>query len=130
MMSIGALQEATGTPVSALRFYERKGLLPEPPRVSGRRRYPDEAVDRVLTIRMWQRAGFTINEITLLLAEGERRRVWQALVRAKIADLNARQVEMERTCAQLEHALLCRAPDWTNCGWMQSAARAAGQAQQ
>jgi DNA-binding transcriptional MerR regulator len=130
MMSIGALQDATGTPVSALRFYERKVLLPEPPRLSGRRQYPDEAVDRVLMIRMWQRAGFSISEITLLLAERESRETWQDLVRTKIADLNSRQLEIRSVCQQLEHALLCRAEDWTNCAWMKAAARATRQSQQ
>jgi DNA-binding transcriptional MerR regulator len=61
-MSIGKLQAATGTPISALRFYERQGLLPTPPRVSGKRLYPPEAIDRVLMIRMWQNAGLKLGE--------------------------------------------------------------------
>ena len=37
-MSIGELSEETSTPISTVRFYERKGLLPPPPRESGKRR--------------------------------------------------------------------------------------------
>jgi DNA-binding transcriptional MerR regulator len=129
-ISIGALETATGTPVSTLRFYERKGLLPEPPRVSGRRRYPPEAVDRVLMIRMWQRAGFSIAEITELLARRHRRRAWQGQVLAKLAELETRQAEIQQARQSLEHALLCHAPDWTACAWMRAAARSAAPDQQ
>ncbi len=122
-LSIGALEAATATPVSTLRFYERKGLLAPPPRVSGRRRYPAESVDRVLMVRMWQRAGFTIGEIGALLADRQRREAWQDLVRAKIVELNEREGEIQRAREQLEHSLLCRSPDWTTCSWMQAAAR-------
>jgi DNA-binding transcriptional MerR regulator len=121
-ISIGALETATGTPVSTLRFYERKGLLSEPPRTSGRRRYAPEAVDRVLMIRMWQRAGFSIAEIARLLAHSDRPQAWKNQVVAKLAELQARQEEIQHTREQLEHALPCRAPDWTTCTWMRTAA--------
>lgn len=123
-LSIGALEAQTATSVSALRFYERKGLLPRPPRVSGQRRYPPEAVDRVLMVRMWQNAGFSLGEISELLADRRERDAWQELVRTKIAELGARRSEIDRSRQQLEHALLCRAPDWTTCAWMQAAAKA------
>lgn len=71
-MAIGALATQTGTPISTLRFYERTGLLVEPARVSGQRRYPPEAAERVAMIRMWRRAGFTVTEIQTLLADRHR----------------------------------------------------------
>ncbi|MGI9080161.1 MAG: MerR family transcriptional regulator [Acidimicrobiales bacterium] len=46
-----------------MRFYERKGLLPAPPRLSDKRRYPPHAVDRVRMIRMWQNAGFSLRPL-------------------------------------------------------------------
>lgn len=122
--SIGELAEQAGIPISALRFYERKGLLPPPPRVSGQRRYAPEAVDRVRMIRMWQNAGFSLAEIGQLLHDRESLETWQHLVRAKISELTILQAEAERCRQQLEHALLCRAPDWTNCPWMKAASRA------
>jgi DNA-binding transcriptional MerR regulator len=122
-LSIGELEAKTATPVSALRFYERKGLLSPPPRVSGQRRYPPDVVDRVLLIRMWQNAGFSLGEISNLLANKHRLDAWQQLVRTKIDELDTRQREIETARRQLEHALLCRAPDWTTCTWMQAAAR-------
>lgn len=125
-LSIGQLGEAAEVPISALRFYERKGLLPPPPRVSDQRRYPPEAVDRVRMIRMWQNAGFSLGEIGQLLYNRQSLETWQQLVRTKISELTVLQAEAERCRQQLEHALLCRAPDWTTCPWMQAASRAEG----
>ena len=124
-MSIGELEAKTATPISAIRFYERKGLLPPPPRESGKRRYPPEAVDRLRMIRMWQNAGFSLGEILQLLDDRERPEAWQQLVRTKISELTMLQSEVERSRQQLEHALFCRAPDWTTCAWMRAAARVA-----
>ena len=122
-MSIGALASGTGTPVSTLRFYERNGLLGEPPRVSGQRRYPPEAAERVALIRMWRRAGFSVTEIRTLLADRHRLDDWQDLVRTKIAELGAHVEQIEQSRAELQHALFCRADDWTACSWMKVAAR-------
>lgn len=122
-MSIGALATGTGTPISTLRFYERTGLLTEPPRVSGQRRYPPEAAQRVAMIRMWRRAGFSVTEIRILLADRHRLDDWQTLVRTKIAELEAHVVQIERSRTELQHALFCRAADWTTCSWMKAAAR-------
>ena len=122
-MAIGELATQTGTPISTLRFYERNGLLQEPARVSGQRRYPPEAAERVAMIRMWRRAGFTVAEVQSLLADRQRLAEWQDLVRAKIAELEAQAAQIERSRAELQHALLCRAEDWTACGWMKAAAR-------
>jgi len=122
-LGIGELAEATATPISTIRFYERRGLVPPPPRESGKRRYPPGAGDRVRLVRMWQNAGFSLDEIAELLADRERIEVWKELVRAKITELEVLQAEVERSRQQLEHALLCRAPDWTACPTMQATAR-------
>ncbi len=75
-------------------------------------------------IRMWQNAGFSLGEIVQLLNDRENLDVWQQLVRTKISELTVLQAEVERSRQQLQHALLCRAPDWTACAFMQAAARA------
>lgn len=124
-LSIGELAEETATPISTIRFYERKGLVAPPPRESGKRRYPPTAADRVRLIRMWQNAGFSLGEIAQLLHDRENLPVWKELVRTKIAELTVLETEIERSRQQLEHALLCRAPDWTACPTMQATARAA-----
>jgi DNA-binding transcriptional MerR regulator len=125
-LSIGALSKQTAVPISTLRVFERAGLLDAPERLSGKRRYAPEAVDRVLMIRLWQRGGFTHDEIGRLLADRHRRAEWQTMVRAKLAALDAQVSAILQARSQLEHALKCRAPDWTTCSWMRGAAAATG----
>ncbi len=67
-LTIGALAQAAGVGVETIRFYERKGLLPEPPRTrAGYRQYPSDTVDRVRFIRRAQGLGFALREISELL---------------------------------------------------------------
>ena len=67
-LTIGALAQAAGVGVETVRFYERTGLLPEPPRTpAGYRQYPRDTVDLVKFIRRAQGLGFALREISELL---------------------------------------------------------------
>lgn len=66
-LTIGQVAAAAGVNVSAIRYYERNGLVPEPERVSGQRRYTDETVRRLGIIDTAKRAGFSLDEVRLLL---------------------------------------------------------------
>ncbi len=67
-LTIGALAQAAAIGVETVRFYERKGLVPEPPRTPARyRQYPGDTVDRVKFIRRAQGLGFALREISELL---------------------------------------------------------------
>src|SRR5215216_1974846 len=63
---IGELAKRAGLATSAIRYYESIGLLPEPYRVSGQRRYGDDTLKRLEFIAAAQQAGFTLREITEL----------------------------------------------------------------
>ncbi len=66
--SIGEIAARAGVTVDTVRFYERKGLLPEPPRTAaGYRRYPAETVDRLLFVQRGKALGFTLEEVGGLL---------------------------------------------------------------
>ncbi len=65
-LSIGRLADRAGLAPSAIRYYESIGLMPEPYRVSGQRRYGDDALARLEFIASAQRAGFTLREIVAL----------------------------------------------------------------
>lgn len=71
-LSIGEVAERAGVNASAIRFYERKGLLPEPERVSGQRRYNGDTVQRLGIIDAAKQAGFSLDEIGRLLAASDR----------------------------------------------------------
>ncbi len=64
----GRLAKAADVNVETLRYYEQRGLLPEPPRRdSGYRIYPTESVERLRFIKGAQELGFTLEEIKELL---------------------------------------------------------------
>jgi MerR family transcriptional regulator, redox-sensitive transcriptional activator SoxR len=66
-LSIGQVAAKAGVNASAIRYYERHGLLPEPERVSGQRRYTDETVQRLGIIAIAKQAGFSLDEVRVLL---------------------------------------------------------------
>ena len=97
-LTIGGLAEAGGVGVETIRFYQRKGLLPTPPRATGMRRYGRDDVRRLKFIRQAQAAGFTLEEIRELLAldASEDRPRARRLAQARIEMLNARIAELEK----------------------------------
>jgi MerR family transcriptional regulator, redox-sensitive transcriptional activator SoxR len=71
-IGIGRLADRAGVSVTAIRYYERRGLLPAPERVGGQRRYPEETVRRLEIIAVAKRAGFSLEEIRVLLTATDR----------------------------------------------------------
>ena len=67
-MTIGKFAAAGGVGVETIRFYQRRGLLAEPDRGGGIRRYDANDLRRLRFVRQAQTAGFTLEEIGQLLA--------------------------------------------------------------
>src|SRR6266849_487915 len=67
-MKIGQLAARAALNASAIRYYEKCGLLALPQRIGGQRHYPADAVHRVLLIRFASDMGFTLAEIKLFLS--------------------------------------------------------------
>lgn len=68
ILTIGRLAQRAGVGIDTVRFYERAGLLPQPPRTAaGYRMYADADVDRLRFIRRAKTLGFTLEEIADLL---------------------------------------------------------------
>ena len=107
VMTIGELARSVGVGVETIRFYERRGLILDPPRrSSGYREYPPETVGRILFIRRAKELGFSLKEINELLTlraeSGDQ--CAEVLVRteAKIADISERIASLERMKRALE----------------------------
>jgi MerR family redox-sensitive transcriptional activator SoxR len=66
MLTIGQVADAASINASAIRYYERHGLLPEPDRVSGKRHYGPEILHRLAVLDVAKQAGFSLDEIRLL----------------------------------------------------------------
>jgi MerR family redox-sensitive transcriptional activator SoxR len=122
-LSIGEVARRAGVKPSALRYYEGIGLLPQPERTSGQRRFDGEVLrevlDRLAVVRVAQQAGFTINEIGVLLngfsedtPPSER---WRILAREKLPEIEAlveRALGMKRL---LERGLRCECLRLEDC---------------
>jgi DNA-binding transcriptional MerR regulator len=124
-MLIGELARRTGLAGSALRYYERVGLLSPAGRAGGRRHYGELSAERVALIQICQDAGFTLREIRTLLAEGTRKSPpWTRLVEAKLRELETRIAQAKRAKVLVQHALACPHPDLLGCPNFRAALKA------
>jgi Hg(II)-responsive transcriptional regulator len=94
-LTIGEVARRAGVNLETIRFYERRGMLPKPPRsAGGYRLFPADSVDRVRFIKHAQALGFTLVEIQELLAVRLDRdnscHDVEAKTREKIADVDER----------------------------------------
>ena len=113
-MHIGQLAKQAGVPIDTVRYYERNGLLPEPPRrESGYRDYATSDVERLRFVRRAKGLGFTLAEIRELLSLSAHRDHDMAAMKAaaatKLADVEHRIAELERMRAGLQ-ALVAACP--------------------
>lgn len=107
-MTIGEFARRAGVNVQTVRYYERRGLLPEPPRLeSGYREYTAGSLERLQFIRRAQELGFTLAEVGELLSLRTDPATTAAAVKdranAKIADIDARIRDLQRIRHALEH---------------------------
>jgi len=120
-MRIGTAAEQAGVNVQTLRYYERRGLLPRPPRrESGYREFPDTAVRVVRFIKRAQDLGFTLDEVEELLRLRNDRRRDRARVRAvaeqRITDIDRKITELQAMKKALGHLVhCCRAGGTLEC---------------
>lgn len=110
-MRIGEVADAVGVPTQTLRFYERKGLLPQPPRgPNGYREYDASAITRLEFIRTGQAAGLTLVEIATILdlrREGAKPCAHvHALLATKLLDVQTRQRELAALETELNNLII------------------------
>lgn len=102
--TIGAVAAAAGVNVETIRFYQRKGLMPEPQRLHGSvRRYDAADLARLRFIKSSQRLGFSLDEIgeLLKLEDGTHCREARMLALQKLADVRRKLAELNRIDAVL-----------------------------
>jgi MerR family transcriptional regulator, redox-sensitive transcriptional activator SoxR len=120
LLTIGQVARRAGVNTSHIRFYERVGVLPQPERDSGQRRYRDEVLHRLSIIDIAQRAGLTLDEIAPLTGPGNRSADASGHIR-RIADEKLPHIEalIERAQAVkhwLEVAQSCDCQSVDVCG--------------
>lgn len=109
-MTIGTLARKADVGVETVRYYQRRGLLPEGSARKGAFRvYSASDLVRLRFIRRAQALGFSLDEIAGLLAldeESDRDRA-REVAKAKIADVEARIRQLEDVRGALQHLVTC-----------------------
>src|SRR3546814_10168557 len=107
-LTIGRAARKAGVGVETIRFYERKGLIAQPPKPAraGFRHYPEETVERIRFIRQAQELGFSLREVCELLDLRTDPQADAADVRArataKLSDVNEKMRQLQRIRDALE----------------------------
>ena len=118
-MKIGELARNAGLRASAIRYYEKLGIISAPDRKGNQRRYAGDALNRLLLIRFASDMGFTLAEIKLFLS-GLRNDVpvgprWRKLANRKIQEVEAGIQRARQLKSLLQHLLQCRCPSLPVC---------------
>ncbi|MBI4403166.1 MAG: MerR family transcriptional regulator [Deltaproteobacteria bacterium] len=100
-LTIGQVAQLSGVGIETIRFYEREGLIPEPPRrESGYRDYPPEVVKRIQFIKKAQELGFSLKDAKELLSLRIKPNTTCAVVKTKasqkIASIDEKIQDLER----------------------------------
>jgi DNA-binding transcriptional MerR regulator len=114
--SISEVAEATGLQSSALRYYERRGLIAPATRVSGRRHYDRSVLQRLAAIALLQEAGFTIAEVGQLLGPGTSQQRWREMAEQKLGEIDAHIARVAAAKELLISALRCDCSGLDTCG--------------
>lgn len=122
-MTIGKLAAAEGIGVETVRFYQRRGLLPQPQRpASGYREYSDADRERLVFIRRARRLGFTLSEISELLGQAEAQSAQEiaAAAQVKLAaiDQQVRDLVQQR-CRLRQLVRVCEHGNGKECAALQ-----------
>ncbi len=102
--TIGGLAREAGVSVETVRYYERRGLLEQPPRGTGYRRYSGEDVARLRFVRRAKDLGFTLSEVRDLIGAagcGSAAAVAEA-ARAKLAQVDEQRAALDRLRDRLD----------------------------
>ena len=127
-MTIGQVARTCGLAPSAIRYYEKAGLLPKPIRVSGRRRYDAEIVGRLRILQFARSAGFTIGETRTFVAGFSTTTPpavrWRTLAERKIREIDVQIKGLRQMKSLLETGFHCRCLTIEDCVRVAASARA------
>ena len=112
--SIGSIADDAGVTIVTIRYYDEIGIIAATGRVGGKRRFTADTVGRIRFIRRAQTAGFSLDEIRLILDDQDRS--WPQLVQARIAELHQRRAELDTVMDMLHNISECGCQVVADCG--------------
>ena len=117
--TIGEIARRAGIQSSAIRYYERVGLLPPPKRVNGRRCYDASVLQRLRLIQLTRRVGFRISELQALFTESSPdippATRWQTVAAEKVAEMEALIERTQASKMWLMEAQRCQCMQGGEC---------------
>jgi MerR family redox-sensitive transcriptional activator SoxR len=118
-MSIGQVARICGLAPSAIRYYEKAGLLPRPMRVSSQRRYDAQLLGRLRLLQVAREAGFTIAETRTFVSGFSATTPpavrWRSLARRKLAEIETQMGQLQRMKVLLESSFHCQCLSIEDC---------------
>lgn len=118
-LRIGEVAQRARIATSAIRYYEREGLIPKADRIGNARVYGADILDRLALIALAKSAGFTIAETRQLLRGVSRRTPpgprWRAQATKKLEEVEERLSEAKRMRAVLRAMMGCECPTFEDC---------------
>lgn len=114
-LSISEVGDATGLQSSALRYYEKVGLITPVARSGGRRQYDPSVLRRLAVIALLQEAGFTIAEVGQLLDARTGDDTWRSMAEQKLGELDAHLARITTAREVLIAAVECDCSGLDTC---------------
>jgi MerR family transcriptional regulator, redox-sensitive transcriptional activator SoxR len=116
VLSISDVAATTGLETSALRYYEKVGLIKPAGRAGGRRQYEPSVLQRLAAVALFQEAGFTISEVGELLDAGINRGKWRSMAEEKLHEIDEHLERVTAARALLASAVRCECSGIDTCG--------------
>ena len=114
-LDIAAVSKRSGIPASTLRFYEEKGLIASVGRQGLRRLFDARVLDQLALVTLGRRAGFSLEEIALMLAPDGRPQIERQILVTKAEEIDRKIRRLSTIRDGLRHAAICPAPSHMEC---------------
>ena len=124
-MDISEVARRSGVAASALRYYERKGLIHSLESEGSRRKFSPAVLDQLALIALGQAAGFSLDEIRVMFTPGGEPNIDRAMLAAKADELERMVKRLKAMIEGLRHAAACPAPSHAACPSFQRLLKAA-----
>jgi len=124
-MDISEVARKSGVAASALRYYERKGLIRSLERDGARRKFSPAVLDQLALIALGQAAGFSLDEIRVMFTPGGEPNIDRALLSSKADELERMVRRLKAMIEGLRHAAACPATSHAECPSFQRLLKAA-----
>lgn len=129
MLDIAEVAEISGTPPSALRYYEKVGLISPLFRKGLRRQYTEDVLYRLSLISMGKAAGFTLEEISAMFGMGPSISLPRNTILQKASALEAEISRLEKLARLMRHVANCGEENHFDCPRFQTLIKAANRSQ-